>query len=180
MTTIQVQVPDRLTLGRNGAIGTLDIDWSRVPQPVLDHIASVYFPQFLTDAANAGGKDESPAERLARAQKKLETMYAGQVRVRGDAAKAADPVEQEAYQITKAALTKTAKQAEAWKAVPKNLRKGDAGIVFALNALAKEKGDPERATMAEWVAHTLERNPAIRESAARVVREQAKAVKIDL
>jgi hypothetical protein len=80
MTTIQVTVPDTVMLGRNGAIGSLQVDWSRVPQGVLDHIAAVYFPQYLTDAANAGGRDKGPADRLARAQKKLDAMYAGTIR----------------------------------------------------------------------------------------------------
>jgi hypothetical protein len=181
MATTQVTVPDRLALGRNGVIGTLDVDWSRVPQQVLDHIASVYLPQYLTDSANAGGRDEPPAERLGRVQKKLEAMYAGQVRVRGEAAaKAADPVEKEAYEMAKAALVKTAKTSAAWKSVPKALRKGDAGIVHALNAIAAEKGDPERGSIADWIAHTLELNPEIRKAAERIVREQAKTVKIAL
>src|ERR1043166_9449219 len=76
MATIEVTVPETIMLGRNGSIGSLKVDWSHVPQNVLDHIASVYFPQYLTDAANAGGRDESPAERLAPAGKKLGTMLA--------------------------------------------------------------------------------------------------------
>jgi hypothetical protein len=178
MATVQITVPDKLVLGRNGAIGSLDVDWSRVPQAVLDHIASVYFPQYLTDAANAGGKDKTPAERLAQAKKKLDKMYEGKVRARE--AVEADPVELEAQRVAKAALTKTAKQSLAWKAVPKNLRKGDAGIVHALNALAAEKGDPARDGIAEWVKYTLERNPDIRKSAERIVREQARTVTISL
>jgi hypothetical protein len=80
----------------------------------------------------------------------------------------------------KAALVKTAKTSPAWKAVPKALRKGDAVIVHALNTIAAEKGDPERATIGERIAHTLELNPEIRKAAERIVREQAKAVKIAL
>jgi hypothetical protein len=109
MATIEVTVPETIMLGRNGSIGSLKVDWSHVPQNVLDHIASVYFPQYLTDAANAGGRDESAAERLARAEKKLETMYAGQVRTRGAAAEPTDPVDLEAFRMAKAALVAFAK-----------------------------------------------------------------------
>ena len=53
MATFTVTVPDTVLLGRGGSIGTLAVDWSHVPQQVKDHVASVYFPQYLTDAANA-------------------------------------------------------------------------------------------------------------------------------
>jgi hypothetical protein len=167
MATVQITIPDQLVLGRNGAIGSLDVDWSRVPQPVLDHIATVYFPQYLTDAANAGGRAETPAERLARAQKKLDNMYAGKFRSR-DGAPPADPIELEAQSLAKAALVKTAKASTAWASVPKELRKRDKGVVHALNAVA---ATPER-TLADWIANTLERKPEIMKSAARIVRER--------
>jgi hypothetical protein len=169
MTTITVTVPDKLTLGRDGAIGTLDIDWSRVPQSVLDHIASVYFPQYLTDAANAGGKDKSAAERLAQAKKKLDKMYEGKVRARE--AVEADPVALEAQSLAKAALVKMAKASKEWANVPKALRKRDEGVTHGLNAIHNE----ER-TLGEWIAHTLERNPELMKSAERIVRERAKTV----
>jgi hypothetical protein len=179
MATINVTVPDTVALGRNGAVGLLQVDWSRVPQPVLDHIASVYFPQYLTDAANAGGRDKGPADRLARAQKKLENMYEGKVRARGDAAEPVDPVEQEAYQIAKAALIKKAKSSPAWSSVPKDMRKKDAGVVHALNLIGVENGEPER-SLAEWIEAALESKPEIRKTAERIVREKAKSGGITL
>ena len=179
MATFQVTVSDTVVLGRNGAIGSLQVEWERVPQPVLDHIATVYFPQYLTDAANAGGRDKGPADRLERAQKKLENMYAGKVRTRGEAAEPADPVEQEAYQIAKAALVKKAKSSPVWPSVPKDIRKKDAGVVHALNLIGAERGEPER-NLVEWVEAALESKPEIRKSAERIVRERAKSGGIDL
>ena len=132
-TTIEVTVPDKIMLGRNGAVGELSVNWTKVPRPVLDHIASVYFSQIFSDAANAGGRDESPAERLARAQKKLDAIYAGTVRARCEATEPADPVENEAYQIAKAALVKKAKSSPVWSSVPKDMRKKDAGVVHVGN-----------------------------------------------
>src|SRR5438067_7648100 len=132
MATFQVAIPDTVLVGRNGAIGSLQVDWSRVPQHVRDHIASVYFPQYLTDAANAGGRDKAPADLLARAEKKSAAMYAGTVRARGEAAEPADPGEQEDYQIAKAALIKKAKASPDWSSVPKDMRKEDDGVVHAL------------------------------------------------
>ena len=173
MATFTVTVPDTVVLGRDGAIGSLQVDWSKVPQHVLDHIAAVYIPQYISDAANAGGRDESATERVARAQKKLEAIYAGKVRVRGEATEPADPVENEAYQIAKAALVKKAKASPVWSSVPKDMRKKDAGVVHALNLIGAESGEPER-TLAQWIEDALERKPEIRKLAERIVRERAK------
>jgi hypothetical protein len=174
-TTIQVTIPDSIVLGRNGSIGSLQVDWKRMPQHVLDHVASIYLPQYLTDAANAGGRDKKPEDRLAAAKAKLEKMYQGAIRARGDAAEPVDPVEQEAYQIAKAALVKKAKSSPVWSSVPKDMRKKDAGVVHALNQITGE----ER-TLVEWIGDALERKPEIRKSAERIVRERAKSDGIDL
>jgi hypothetical protein len=174
MATITVTVPDTLTLGRNGSIGTLPIEWSRVPQTVLDHMASVYFSQYITDAANAGGRTADQSARMARAQKKLDNMYAGRVtRPHGDGVRALSPIELEAAALAKTALVKTAKQSSAWSAVPKSLRKRDDGIVHALNA-----SSTEQRSMTEWIAHTLTLNPGIMKSAERNVRERNGAIKL--
>src|SRR5262249_26229678 len=123
MPTVEVTLPNEIVLGRNGSIGTLSVAWDKEPSHLLDHIASVYFPQYLTDAANAGGRDKSPAERLARAEKKLETMYAGQVRTRGAAAEPTDLVDLEAFRMAKAALVAFAKTKPEWNSIPKGERK---------------------------------------------------------
>jgi hypothetical protein len=179
-TTIQVTVPDKITLGRNGAIGTLEVDWSKIPQPVLDHIASVYFPQYLTDAANAGGRDESPAERLARAQKKLEAMKAGQVRTRGAAAEPTDPVDLEAFRTAKAALVAFAKTVPEWSSIPKGERKSPSAALRVLDIRAAARGEPEHGDWQHYVEHYLAANPDVRKAAERTVRERAKTGKIDL
>lgn len=97
MTQITVEVPDTLSLGRNGRIGQLSVDWSKVPQHVLDHIAKIYFSQYITDKANSGGKDESMANRYALAEKKLAAMYAGHIRTRTAEDTPVDPVEAQAW-----------------------------------------------------------------------------------
>ena len=179
-TTIQVEIPDTIMLGRNGAIGTLQVDWKRVPQPVLDHIASVYFPQYLTDAANAGGRDESAAERLARAQKKLEAMYAGQVRSRVGAAEPTDPVDLEAFRMAKVALVAFAKTKPEWNSIPKGERKSPNAALRVLDMRAAARGEPEHGDWQHYVEHYLAANPDVRKAAERNIRERAKAGKIDL
>src|SRR5207237_6709943 len=102
-----------------------------------------------------------------------ENMYAGAIRTRGEAAEPADPVENEAYQIAKAALVKKAKSSPVWSSVPKDIRKKDAGVVHALKLIGAESGEPER-TLAQWIEDALERKPEIRKLAERIVRERAK------
>ena len=181
MATLTVNVPDTLVLGRNGVIGQLKVDWSRVPQPVLDHIASVYFPQYLTDAANAGGKDERPAERLARAEKKLQRLYAGEVRKRGEAAgEPANPAEAEAYRMAKAALIAFAKATPQWNTIPKGDRKKDSAALRVLDMRAVERGEPERNDWQPYIDQYLGDNPDVRKEAERIVRAKSKTGKINL
>jgi len=180
MAQFTVTAPDTVMLGRNGSIGSLQVDWSHVPQQVKDHIASVYFPQYLTDAANAGGKDESAAERLARAEKKLETMYAGQVRTRGAAAEPTDPVDLEAFRMARAALVAFAKKAPEWGSIPKGEQKSPNAALRVLDMRAKARGEEERDEWDHYVEHYLAANPDVRKAAERIVRDRSKAGKIDL
>src|SRR4051794_21530493 len=100
MATFTVTVPDTIAIGRNGAHGTMPISWDKVPQHVRDHIATVYFPQYISDAANSGGKDATGEERVSLAYKKLQAMYDGVIRSRS-AGEPTDPVEAEAYRLAK-------------------------------------------------------------------------------
>jgi hypothetical protein len=177
---VTLTLPTKITLGRNASIGTLDVDWSKVPQPVLDHIASVYFPQYLTDTANAGGRDEPPAERLVRAQKKLETMYAGQVRTRVGAAEPIDPADLEAFRMAKAALVAFAKTKPEWSTIPKAERKNPNSALRVLDVRAAARGEPERGDWQHYVQHYLAANPDVRKAADRIIKERGKAGKIDL
>jgi hypothetical protein len=171
MATFQVTVPDTLVLGRNGAIGSLPIEWDRVPQPVKDHIATVYFGQYLSDAANAGGKDQSSADRLSRAEKKLETMYAGQVRARGESAtEPADPAEAEAFRMAKAALLAFAKATPEWSTIPKGERKKDSAALRVLDMRAAARGEPEHGDWQHYIVHYLGTKPEVRKEAERLVR----------
>jgi hypothetical protein len=132
---IEVEVPSTLVLGRNGAIGTLDVDWTAIPSHVLDHIAKVYFPQYITDAANAGGKDATKAERFAAAQKKLDNMYAGVIRARGEA-EYIDPVERIMYRLAKRDLVAQLKKSPQWDLIPKGI-KGDERLTWVINKRAE-------------------------------------------
>lgn len=169
MATFTVTVPDTIAIGRNGAHGTLDIAWSAVPQPVLDHIATVYFPQYLTDAANSGGKDSTPEERLALANKKLAAMYAGEIRTRGDAKEPLDPVEAQAYRDALELVRKQLLAAPEAKSIPKGTKDRAQWVLHARdNAAGREAREVH-----DIVVAMLEANPEFRKEAARKVKKQA-------
>lgn len=175
MTQVTVELPDRMVLGRNGQIGTLTVDWSRVPTHVVQHIANVYFPQYLTDAANAGGRDETNAQRMDRAVKKLEAMYAGEIRVRGASSEPVDPVERLAWRIAKSQLETTAKKLPQWNAT--KAEKGDARILATLNMWRAANGKSEMDELGDFVQAVLDnpkRGPDIIKEAQRQLRENAK------
>ena len=140
MATFEVTVPDTLVLGRNGAIGELAVDWTKVPQHVLNHIAAVYFPQYITDAANAGGKEESQSDRMARAMKKLDGMYSGELRTRGASGEPVDPVRRDAFNEAVKALTAAFKSAGYWPS-GKVEGKFQAALDAAMTAAGQETVD---------------------------------------
>jgi phage tail protein X len=169
MATFQVTVPDTIAIGRNAEHGTLAIEWDKIPQLVKDHIATVYFPQYITDAANSGGKDSTSADRLALAQKKLQAMLAGEIRTRGDAKEPIDPIEAQAYrdalEVVRAQLLKMPQA----KQIPKGTKDRAQWVLDTLDAAAKRQ--PRE--VHDVVMATLEANPDIRKEAARKVKKAA-------
>lgn len=140
MAQITVEVPDELILGRNGRIGTLKVVWEKVPQNVLDHIARVYYAQYITDKANSGGKYDSMENRFALAQKKLDSMYAGNIRIRSaNETEVQDPIESEAFKLLRAKLHETYLGANEYKSVEKGTKDR---TLFVFNRNRKAKGFP--------------------------------------
>lgn len=169
MAQITVTVPDKIAIGRGGEHGTIDLTWSRVPQHVLDHIAGVYFPQYITDRANSAGKDSTPEERLTLAGKKVDAMYAGVVRSRGTA-EPADPVEAEAYRLARPAIIARLMATPEAKQVPKGTKDRAQWILDARDAAAGR--DPRE--VVDLVAALVESDPAYRKEAKRNVEARAK------
>lgn len=179
MATFQVTVPDRIPIGRNGEHGALDLDWSKVPQHVRDHIATVYFPQYVTDAANSGGKDSSSAERVALAEKKLAAMYAGVIRSRS-AGEPIDPIEAEAYRLARPVIVKALMDTPEAKAIPKGTKDRAQWVLDARDAAAKR----EPREVNDLVKVLVDGDPQFRKEAKRNVDARAKLgsgeMKIDI
>jgi len=165
---VQVELPDTLVLGRNGQIGKLNVDWTKVPQHVINHIAAVYYPQYITDAANAK-TDSTYAERFKVAEKKLEQMYAGELRARRDSADPVDPVMKEAFDLAKPFIVKGFVKNGVW---PKNGKDKMQRAIDARMKMLKQDAMTESAYFAAWV----EKQPAIMAQAKENVAKRAKVV----
>jgi hypothetical protein len=169
MATFTVTVPDTIAIGRNAEHGTLEVAWDQVPQPVLDHIAATYFPQYITDAANSKGADSPSDERMALAQKKLDAMLAGMIRARGESKEPIDLIEAQAYRDALESVRKTLLAHPEAKKIPKGTKDRAQWVLDALDAAAKR----EPREVHDIVMATLEANPDIRKEAARKVKKAA-------
>jgi hypothetical protein len=169
MATFQVTVPNHVPIGRNGEHGIMPCDWDLVPQNVKDHVATIYFRQYFTDAGNSGGKDSTGEERMALATKKRDAAYAGEIRTRGESREPVDPVEAQAYrdalEVVRAMLLKTPQA----KQIPKGTKDRAQWVLDALDAAAKR----EPREVHDVVMETLEANPDIRKEAARKLKKAA-------
>jgi hypothetical protein len=169
MATFTVTVPDTIAIGRNAEHGTLAIAWDKIPQLVKDHIAAVYFPQYITDAANSKGADSPSSERMALAQKKLDAMLAGEIRTRGESREPADPIEAQAYRDALESVRKILLAHPEAKKIPKGTKDRAQWVLDALDAAA----GTEPREVHDIVMATLETNPDIRKEAARKVKKAA-------
>src|SRR5690348_2869437 len=105
MSTIQLPYETIIVpLGRNAKYGELQVDCGRLEPQMKQHVWEYGLRQLLNDAI--AGKTEG-TDILAKAQKRLERLYAGQIRGQS-AAEPINPVEAEAHHLAKAALVKTA------------------------------------------------------------------------
>lgn len=143
-----ITIPDKETV-QLGRIGKLEIEWSRIPQNILDHIWKVHAPQYFTDAANSGGKDATAAERTALAQKKLDACYAGELRARMTSQIPVDPFEAECYKIAYNDIIAGLRQF--WKDVPKGTKDQP---TFVINRERAKRGLPAT-TMHDMIGERL-------------------------
>jgi hypothetical protein len=169
MATFTVTVPDTIAIGRNAEHGTLEVAWDKIPQLVKDHIAAVYFPQYITDAANSKGTDSPSSERMALARKKLDAMLAGEIRTRGESKAPVDPTEAQAYRDALESVRKVLLANPKAKQIPKGTKDRAQWVLDALDAAA----GTEPREVHDIVMATLEANPGIRTEAARKVKKAA-------
>lgn len=173
MTKITVEVPATVQVGRGGIHGQLTVDWSKVPQHMLDHIASVHFPQWFSDSFNAGGAAATSEERMAAAQKKLDQLYAGELRTRSASSEPIDPVGREAFGEARKAIAKMLQAGGYWKDIP---QKTSNRLQYVLNKAQRALGDEETSDVEyiEWFLADTDVGKAIVKEAVKTVARRNK------
>lgn len=162
-----------IPLGRNGKYGALDVDESRFNREVEQHIWEYGLRQILNDAmADKTDDDGTPLptdQIVAKAQKRLDALYAGELRIRnGSAAEPVDPVEREAFRMAREAITGQFKSLGIWP------KKGTDKFQAAVDA-RRISTHSEPMAAADYIAAWLDRNPKVTAAAKRIVAERVKA-----
>lgn len=126
-------------LGRAAKYGQLAVECDRLPAHVLVYAFEYGVRQVLNDAM-AEKKDEDgnelPVDQIvAKAQKRLDNMYAGELRSRRESAEPADPVEAEAWKMAKVEMTALYKKQPQWAQVPKGTKDRFGAVVQLRRAM---------------------------------------------
>jgi len=183
MTTITIDLPETISipLGRESAYGALTVQWDRFPMNALQYIAGYGLKQVLNDAmATKTDKDGKALDGAAIGQKavdKLNALYEGNLRMRGEAV-AADAYEAEAIREAKRHTIAVFSKAGLMKNIPKGT---EDRMMYALHRALKAKSKPMM-TEAEYLANffTTKVGKAIRARAIKTVDERrALAADID-
>ena len=183
MTTITITLDDTITvsLGRNSVYGTLDVDVMRLPANAIEYVWHYGLKQVLNDAmATKTDKDGKALDGAAIGQKavdKLNALYEGNLRMRGEAV-AADAYEAEAIREAKRHTIAVFSKAGLMKNIPKGT---EDRMMYALHRALKAKSKPMM-TEAEYLANffTTKVGKAIRARAIKTVDERrALAADID-
>jgi hypothetical protein len=116
-----MNIPDNITipLGRQSVYGTLEVPVGKFPPHVLDYVFNYGLRQVLNDAmADKKDDDGNPLSAdliRAKAEKRLDNMLAGNLRISRESAEPADPIEAEAHKLAKEHLTNVFNKTPYWK-----------------------------------------------------------------
>jgi hypothetical protein len=153
---------------------------SRLNSNVNDHIYDYGLRQILNDAMADKTDDDGnqlPTDQIvAKAQKRLDALYAGDLRVRraGDA-EPADPVEAEIARSVKAIMHNVYTEIGAYKSVPKGTKNR---LLWVANDRRVQKNLEPFETLQEVIDEYMSKSPkaaAIRKEAERTVKMRADA-----
>lgn len=174
MKTMIIEMVNTIVpLGRGSKYGTMTVDPSRFSQTVLTHVFDYGLRQILNDAiadkTDDDGNTLSDGDLFAKAQKRLDTLYSGELRVRRESAEPIDPVDAEVWRMAKKAISAAMKGAPEYAAT-----KGQKDRVLA-TIVARGKA----ATWEEAIAIHEAANPKLRPAATRIVKEQAATGVVD-
>src|SRR6266567_6845888 len=161
-----------IPLGRAGKYGNLTVDTARFTDAIRDHVWAYGLRQILNDAiADKTDDDDRPldAEALvAKAQKRLDTLYSGEIRTRS-ASEPADPTLAELVRIVRGAFGPLAKATPEFKTAPKTEKDK---ALWTINERARGRGDRLFANWTELAE--AKATEAQKKEAARRVKEADK------
>jgi hypothetical protein len=167
-------------LGRNGKYGTMQVDGEKFNETVDRHIYDYGLRQILNDAMADKTDDDGnmlPIDQIvAKAQKRLDALYTGDLRVRraGDA-EPTDPVEAEIARSVKAIMHNVYTEIGAYKSVPKGTKNR---LLWVANDRRAAKSLPPFETLQEVIDEYMSKSPkaaGIRREAERTVKMRADA-----
>jgi hypothetical protein len=154
-----------LPLGRGSKYGTMTVDCHRFNDEVNAFVYVYGLRQIINDAmatkTDSDGNELSDAEIVNKAAKRLENLYAGVIRTRGDSSDPTDPVEALAWGEAKKTMEALLRKADQWKDIPKGTRNR---LMFVLNR-ARVVAGHEEIDEESAINTFLEKNPAIRRRA---------------
>lgn len=166
---VDVNVP----LGRNAKFGNMLVRVENFSETVHEHVYSYGLRQILNDAMADKTDDDGNAlptdQIVAKAQKRLDSLYAGDLRARnGSSAEPVDPVEREAFRMARDKITAFFKSLDIWP------KKGSDKFQVAVNA-RRIALHAEPIAAADYIAAYVERNPKITAAAKKIAAERAKS-----
>ncbi len=139
MTTITIETPDSISykLGRNAEYGTITVELERLPQAALFYLFDYGLRQVLNDSiATKEDKDGNKLDVAAKARAKLDALYDGSIRTRGEAI-TSDPYEAEAFKEMKRHLIAVLTKAGMMKDIPKGTTDR---FMFVVNRMRGKSG----------------------------------------
>ena len=145
MVDITITLDDTITipLGRNSAYGTVEVLPSQFPANTLAFVWSYGLRQILNDArattTDKDGNDLGPDAIRAKVIDKLDALYAGELRMRGETI-AADAYEAEAIREAKRHVIAQLSKAGLMRDIPKDTKNR---LMYAVNRLRVKDGKPE-------------------------------------
>lgn len=144
MAIITIEVDDAIVipLGK-GRFGTLTIDPTRLPMNALQYLWYYGCKKGINDAIaekhDKNGDDMTPEAVAAKAAAKLQALYDGTIRVRGESL-AVDEYEVEAIRMAKRHIIKSLSKAGLMTGIPKGT---EDRMMFAINKHLRKLGKSE-------------------------------------
>jgi hypothetical protein len=152
-------------LGRNARFGHFDVSTAGFTQTVHEHIYKYGLRQILNDAmadkTDDDGNALSDEAIVAKAQKRLDTLYSGELRTHRASSEPVDPVEREAFRLARQKIEMLLRNEKLWPV--KGRDKFDTAVAARCAAIGREM------TTEEYIVAWLERNPKVRAEAKRNV-----------